>query len=316
MKKFIIKIVILLLILVVIDLLIGLFYSYLIKKQNNGRYYKINYTLNEAREDIIILGSSRAETNYCSGIIEEKLGMSCWNSGRGGQGLLYFSAIQKEIFKRYNPEFIILNIDHDFLDGPLEYDEASILRPFARNHPAIFEQLKNKDKVEKYKLFSNIYVYNSTLYYLVRPFLLKDLDGKKIDKGWKPRFGIIPPSAILIGYSKQKEVSKQNINPEKLKLLKDIIVQAHHANTQLIFVISPDFIPVNGSTQSFSIIKKLADDHSIKVIDLYSDTSFIENKNLYYDLYHMNETGAKVFSEVLSENLIKIIKTNRIGINN
>ena len=44
--------------------MIGASFTYLLDKLDDGRYYKTQYSLDHANEDIIIIGSSRGETNY------------------------------------------------------------------------------------------------------------------------------------------------------------------------------------------------------------------------------------------------------------
>ena len=46
------------------------------------------YVCEKVTEDIIIMGSSRASHHYVPEIISEELGMSCFNAGRDGNGII------------------------------------------------------------------------------------------------------------------------------------------------------------------------------------------------------------------------------------
>jgi len=294
--KFIVKTIILLGILLIIDISWGVICNSLLSKQKDGRFYKISYSLDKSNEDIIILGSSRAETNYNPAIFEKELGLSCWNAGRGGQGLLYCLALEEEILKRYSPKMIILNMDQKGLEGVVDYDMASILRPFSGNHTSIYEILRKKNWSEKYKLLSNIYTYNSMMFYFIRPFFIKNKDGNVSDKGWKPRKGEITPPPIMENANKIDTFKSQELNPEKIIMLNQLIENANRKHTKLIISIPPDYLPIQRETATMSYIKKLSINKSIFVIDMTIDTTFVRKQKFFCDLSHMNDFGANIFS--------------------
>ncbi len=294
--KFTLHIFILIGLLIIIDISWGLLCSSLLYKQNDGRFYKISYSLDKSNEEIIILGSSRAETNYNPAIFEKELGMSCWNAGRGGQGLLYCIALEEEILKRYSPKIILLNMDPNGLEGEIDYDMAAILRPFSRNHTSIYELLSKKNWSEKYKLLSNIYTYNSMMFYFIRPYFIKNKDGNTSDKGWKPRKGEITPPVISKNTNTTDTLISQELNPKKIILLNQLIENANRTHTKLIISIPPDYLPIQRETATMFYIKNLSINNPISVIDMTIDTSFVRKQKLFRDLNHMNDYGATIFS--------------------
>jgi hypothetical protein len=303
-KIFFVKILLFLGIIIFVDLLIGQIFSFLLEKQKDGRFYKIQYSLKYTNDDIIIIGSSRAEFNYNPAVFSELLGMSCWNAGRGGQGLVYFLAIEQEILKRFAPKVIIMNIDPRFLEGQLDYDKSSILRPFAKEYPDIFNLLSQKEFNERFKLNSNLYAYNSVMFYFIRPFFVKNKDGKTSDKGWKPRTGVISNS---LAAKKNVPNSNQvgNLNQEKINILNKMIDMANKNNCMIVFSISPDYLQREFETATILHIKELSKDLNIRITDFSQDTSLVGKQKYFFDLEHLNANGASKFSESVAEIILK-----------
>jgi hypothetical protein len=88
MKKFVKKYKVLvvmaalILLIVLIDLLFGVCMdAYLTKHSLPGDYAKIEYLMKETDEDMLILGSSIAINAYIPQMIEDSLGISCFNGG-------------------------------------------------------------------------------------------------------------------------------------------------------------------------------------------------------------------------------------------
>ena len=304
--KLAVKILLLLSILVVIDFAFGQLLGSLLHEQTDGRYFKIEYSLNKCNEDVIIIGSSRAEANYNPSIIENELGLTCWNAGRGGQGLAYFYSIEASVLSRYSPKLIIVNIDQNALEWPIDYDKSAILRPFVKQNPHIKELFSQKDWSEKYKLYSNIYAYNSAIFYFLRPFFIKGKDGKNSDKGWKPLEGQINSSSIVQQHPRGYFDQTNNLNPEKISLLNKMISLAQKKNCELIFVFSPDFYPPLYKTSTNVYFKKLNREKNIKVIDLSADKQITGHPNYYKDIDHLNHIGADIFTK----RLIREIREN------
>lgn len=310
LKRFILRLFALIMLLFIVDLIIGEVFARFLSIQMDGRYFKTNYILNKSNEDIIIIGSSRAETNYNSSVISKITGMSCWNAGRGGQGLLYFLAVEQEIIKRYSPKYMVFNMDLDALSGPIDYDNMSILRPFAKNHREIFLLLSRRNQIERFKLLSNIYSYNSTLFYFFRPFFVKNKDGKPIDNGWKPRHGMISASMISKTPRSSGSIFYRKLNLEKQIILNKIIDLAKTRNIQIIFIFSPDFFPVEKETATLTYLKGIGLKNKIKVLDLSNETSLLKKQEYFYDSNHLNDSGATYFSEILAKQIIMQVQNN------
>ena len=110
MKKFLLKVVLFLACVVIMDLVFGYGFSWLRSHAKGGSTANCEYIANRVEEDIIILGSSRATHHYIPQIIEDSLGMSCYNCGEEGNGVILAYGRLKMLTNRYKPQLILYEI--------------------------------------------------------------------------------------------------------------------------------------------------------------------------------------------------------------
>jgi hypothetical protein len=292
MEKLIKKLFILLLLIIAIDFSLGIILETILVSSPDGRYYKAYHSLLECKDDVIIFGSSRAETNYAPLVFEDSLKQSCWNTGRGGQGLPFWYAMEEGILQRYTPRIAIVNVERDFLSANLDgsYERAGFLRPFYYIQPAIKPIINKISKFEQFLMLSKIYAYNSSFYYLLRPYLIKGIDGKREDKGWKTRQGV-----ILDKKHDLKIVETDNtLNDSTVYLFEKFIENLTNKGCKVYVVISPNYGVLVEST---STIEYLNSKNNIYLINQSNNTFFSSNPNFYKDPNHMNVNGAIEFSK-------------------
>ena len=114
MKRFVIKILVFLAIMFILDRGFGLAMKYLQDHAKGGYVGHHNYILHQANEDILIFGSSRAIHHYNPQIIEDSLGMSCYNCGQDGNGIVLFYGWWQMIKERYQPKMIVYDVNPSF----------------------------------------------------------------------------------------------------------------------------------------------------------------------------------------------------------
>ncbi|QDH80107.1 hypothetical protein FKX85_14115 [Echinicola soli] len=301
MKKLIKNMAIIIASFLIVDVLAGMILDATLKNSPDGRFYKIDYTLNECNEDIIIYGSSRGESNYCPQVFEDSLGLTCWNAGRGGQSLPFMYAMNKAITQRHAPKIAIINIEGLFLENredqvPFFDRAAGLLRPFYTEHPAIRSVVDNKSYAEQYLNYSNLYAYNSSYYYLLRPYAIKGVDGKVEENGWKPKNGKLGPQ----NYNQRIISETQELNPEYVKLLDELITSLKKKGTQVYIVASPNYKEKVIASKSITYIKSRDD---IVFLDYLNVDEFTENKDYYNDPNHLNRRGAIAFSAEIASKI-------------
>ena len=300
MKKLFMRILMLLILIIITDFLLGIILKQVLLHSPDGRYYKAYASLNERTDDVVILGSSRAETNYAPYIFEDSLSLSCWNAGRGGQKLPFWYAMSMGILKRYTPKIAIVNIEDDFLTDDLTdgYEHAGLLRPFYYDNPEIRPVIDRISKFERFLMLSKTYAYNSSFYYLFRPYFIKGLDGDREDKGWKTKKGNI--SVNDSGYI--RVVTAKKLNNQTLELFEKFIDNLTSRGCQVYLVISPDYKRYFESTATIKYIEKM---DNVNYINLSCDTSIANNQKYFIDSSHLNVNGAIAFSKKLGSEIVR-----------
>ena len=301
MIKLIYKLTILLIGFMVFDYMIGLNLDYIIKKTPDGRYYKALYSLEKCKEDIVLFGASRSETNLVPTVFEKSLKMTCWNTGRGGQGLPFWLSMEHGITKRYIPKIAIVDIVAENLSSDISdsYEAAGFLRPFYFSHKEIQPVLNKITFFEQYFIYSNLYAYNSSFYYLFRPYFFKGLDGSKDDKGWKPLNG----QMSLVVSNPQTINSDQNLNNKTVLLFNEFISNLSNKGCKVFVIISPHFNETIIKTSTIEYIKHM------KGVTLISfDDNCLFTENYYKDPDHLNKEGAVKFSKLLVEKIQNTFK--------
>lgn len=305
MKKLAIKWGVFCCILLIIDFAWGIIFSKITDKVQDGRYYKAKYALEKTSEEILIFGSSLGETNYISKIFEDSLGMTCYNVSRGNQLLPFFNCIKEATLRRYTPRYVILDIHPSLVAAEPDYAIAGeILKPFYRSHQEIQPILNKQSKTAFIVNLSNLYCYNSSYFYLLRPLLKKGLDGKEEDKGWKPRYGITDKTSDILMQSQVE------INMNAIKAFFSFTDSLMKAGTQLIFCASP-FYNRMGETPSTLIIKEYAKQHNIPYFDYSNTIELVTNHAYFRDPNHLNDKGAMAFTNLIVKDIKHYIKTKQ-----
>ncbi len=304
MNRFLLKLFLFLSLLIVTDRLSGYLFDYLMHVQARGRYHKINYSLAHAREQIIILGSSRGENNYIPAIIAQRTGKSCWNASRAGQSIPFFLTLGKVICQRHTPEVVVLNMDPKALEGPVDFSRLGVLKPFANKYPIVTEILSSKNSMEKCKLRSNLYLYNSALYYLTLGSFPGAGEGDPNDQGWIGRYGKIDSSRFPQSVYAESSPATSQLDRQKIIMLNELIDLFASRKIKLCLVFSPDFYPYGNETLTLRYIRELQSVKSFVLLDMSATRKLNRHPQYYYDLDHMNPEGAAVYSQMIGDTLV------------
>lgn len=295
------------------DVAAGRLLDYLRDHSPDGRYYKAKYSLEDCKEDIVIIGSSRAEINYVPAIFEDSLRMACWNAGRGGQGLPYFRAIQEGILARYTPKIVLLNVEDYLLEKKPYYEEAGFIRPFYRNHKEIRPILNKISFYERFLLWSKLYAYNSSFYYLIRPYFFHNIDGKVSDKGWKPRQGAVE---INTGEPLVTESIDDPLQQESVQEFETFIKKFLDKGCHVFVVISPNCNRNLVTSTSNQHVESFCKKHNVPVYKYSNDLEWVTKPELFVDPDHLNVEGAQLFTKMIASRMKKDLQANGLTVLN
>lgn len=289
MKKFFINIITFGFCLVILDVFVGFLSGGLGSSANGGLTRENYYIAKESLDDIIILGSSRAKHHYDPFIIEDSLGMSCYNMGLDGNGIILAYGRYKMLLERYTPKLIIYEVSTSF--DIYKYDENTRYLTNLRQYYDV-EGVKNIvdqiiDEKEKIKMQSVMYRNNSKLL----PAVIDNVINRNLQKGYVPLYRVMNEPV-------KDFVSKENvleIDSAKLNLFESFICDVKSKDIGLILMVSPTYRGKDCENEYCEVIK-LCNKYNVKFVCNNDMVGIVDDYRLFQDRAHMNNTGANKYT--------------------
>lgn len=249
------------------------------------------YSVEHADADVMVFGSSRAQHHYDPESFEE-FTSSFYNTGKDGQGIFYSWAILKTLLNRSkSSKIIVLDINpHEFAKNQDSYDRLSELLPYYHEHDEIKEIVNLKSRFEKYKAISNLYRYNSKILTIIKDNLLPTDDDMK--NGFEP----METSDINL---EMTEVDDQNvIDSLEVEAFVGFLEDAKEAGHEVYVFVSPVYRRYrNGITTSLRITEEICKELDVPFFPYHKDSVFLKSPSYFSDPTHLNQTGARVYSD-------------------
>ena len=289
----------------VLDYSIGNILSYFYFKQESGLQFRTTYSIEKTTADLLIFGSSRANHHYNPYVFEKRLNLSFYNAGRDGNDILYHSAVLNGVLARYSPKIVILDFNGAEFRRILDsYDRLSSLLPYYKSHPEMRSIIELKSRFEKVKLLSFIYPFNSSMFTIA-------VGNTEFNKNRKADIqGYVPLTKVWNGPIQIDSSSiKYDIDSIKVKAYEIFIQDCVRSKVKLYIVCSPYYIKSNHVDYSVQIGQKIAQKYNIQFFDHSRDSIFLNNIKLFADIGHLNEAGAKVFSNLVIDNICRTNET-------
>lgn len=281
------------------DLLVGAVTGKLIKEVPDVGVNQTNtaQALFSRKADILILGSSRANHSFDCKVLEDSLGMSCYNAGRDGQNMAYDAMVFFSYLERHKPKMVILDIASAMMDnswfGALK--EMNCYYGLSQPLDDIIDE--NSSYTDRIKLLSNLYKYNNTW-----QWLLKAYTGE--NAGYLNGFRPMPVNAK----SSFKAIKKEehfNADKRKINYLNKIQKYCKDNNIRFILTYTPTLlIATKGGVEEWA--KNYALHYHLPFYSYGQDTTFYEHPELFYDRTHLNAIGAKKFTMAFAHKLKEI----------
>lgn len=298
MKKLLTHILIAACLFFVIDRAVGLALSALYRQSNATDAYKISYSNEETRAELLLMGSSRCLHHFAPAIFEKELGMTCYNAADWGIKNIYFHyGLLGNILERYTPRVIVFEIHPcDWLHTPYsDVERAGSLAPYCGMSAACDEMLKLSGNYWPC-LLSTVFRYTGSL-----PDLLAGRWGSmdRSLKGWKPLDGQMDTTGVAA------EEYPYAVDSQKTEVLERFIETCREKGILLILTVAPMY--VCSDRDPFQYVRSLASRHQLALIDHYSDPDYTGKAALFYDFGHLNRQGAERYSEKVSKELKGLI---------
>lgn len=299
------KISFILIVLVIVfgaDCLIGQVSGNLIK---NAPDIGVNQTntvqaLFKRKADILILGSSRANHSFDCRVLEEVCKLSAYNAGRDGQNMVYDAIVFYSFLERCTPKLVVLDLAESMLDRNWNeaIDEINCYYGLSTSVDHILDERYNK--VEQLKLRSNIYRYNNTWQWLLKAYTGKDV--AYLD-GYRP----MPVNETSNMKANFKEYANFVVDSTNLSLLNRMVGTCQKKKIKLVVTYTPTLsVCCHGFIDWASNYCK---HHYLPFYNTMLDDDFLKHPELFYDYTHLNENGARIFTQKfakwVNENLEK-----------
>ena len=311
--RFIKKLLLFILVAAVIDRSLGYCLDYILRNKvvHSGNFGAINSAVKE-KAGIIIMGDSRAKHNYVPRIISKDMRSDCFNLGADGMGVNYDYSLLTHILSNYKPGLIIYELNLELNGNKPATLNYYKLMPFIKRYDNLVRLVKEKDAFIELKLLSGAYPFNKKIHSLIYDSMFaarnddlkgyQPLYGTKLENEFK-EFTIRAQPTVI---TESPEISKSTFS--------DFIELAGKHDVPVLFVYSP----MIGNSGSYTIdpasLKRYSEmitSHGMKLILLEKqDYPQLGDKSLFWDPIHLNDEGAKVFSEIINRRLAELKKEN------
>lgn len=300
MKKYIIYIVAFFAVVAAVDFCFGTVCDYMTANAKGGATKQLVDLCEKDHYDILVMGSSKAHHNYIPQVFSDSLGLTCYNAGYDGNGVILAYGILKMIDDDRLPKLVVFDVKQQFdiyhYSGDGDYTRYyQKLKKFI-DEPAVSEIVASISKPDVVKLRSGLVRYNGDLVFTLSGFLQSD--AKDSYNGYKPAVGQL---------AEDSEAEKDYINQIdslKMEYFHKLINLTKEKSIILVVVFSPEYN--TPFSDDFQPIRELCEYEEISVIDYFNEPTF-QKIEYFKDHCHLNEEGSRMFSEVLAKDL-KAIK--------
>lgn len=288
MKKYLIKIILFFVAIVVVDILFGVACQYMNDHSKGGGVKSRYYVCKESNEAVLVFGSSRAKHHYVPDVIEDSLHMTCYNTGEDGNGIILCYGFLKMITERYSPKLIIYDVtDFDmYVDDNMKY--LDLMKPYyyEKGIDSIFWSVEPKTRI---MMLSNLYRYNTTCLRVIGNYIHPM---NNYPKGYSALHKTMDYEPEI------KQIKEQAVDTLKIHYFEEFIQLAQDKGISLVCCVSPSYkAPTNDN--KYKSIKSLCKQYQVPFIYYGAKPEISDNKAFFQDRTHMNDIGAKLFTSKL-----------------
>lgn len=305
MKRYLINILLFCMLVLLIAVAADYLISSGLKRTERGHFYTMNALMNDSiNADVIIIGNSRAAGSYHPGIIDTILNVNSRNLGISGQpfGVSY---LRWQLYRRNNrkPKLLIVNMDYCELEMVLNGFEREQYYPYIKDTLVKpYLDLYGFSWAEKH-----VPMFRYRGDYKLMSIGLSELLGIAHDKKGGFFKGYSNENNEWNGAKLEKVLSEENkvknkCNPEVVKLLERVLIDAKCDGVKVVFVYAPIYKKLKENldeSQAMGVYHSLSEKYGVTILD-FSKMDFYADTCFFMDANHVNEAGAERFSKELA----------------
>lgn len=270
-------------------------YAYSNVPENSTMEGNYIYQLNNRQSDVLVVGASRAVHHYNTPMMEDSLGLKCFNAGMDGEGIVYqYLSICRALQNR-PLKYVLLDLGESQVDGQWDFQTNSYKIYYWQNDSARAYFNSVEPLYKRLFMLSSFYQYNGRLVNAIRCFAPSD---NRTNKG----YSAIPCNGNPSDYVFGEKDEPFSISEEGLDYMKRIVNLCKDNNVELIICLSPTLTCNPSYTKC---IYEFAKQNSVRLFDNTNNPNFVYDRYLFKDAVHMNEVGADKYTK----NLITYLKS-------
>jgi len=287
----------------VVDRLGGIAMQWINRNTQDVLGPKFKYIHDDICEDVVMIGASRCHHHYVSSIISDTLGMSVYNCGIQGSENIYSHYVTLcLILERYVPKVVCVEVmtsDFDYQKDP--FAKLSYFAPY-------FGYSKRADSIFmagglywKYKI-SHLYRYNAKA--------VSNIAGLFVSRQKQDDHGYLPAKKSSVKLGKLTEAKTDaNVDKQKILYLHLFAELCRKERIKLVFTVSPKYSIVDSSY--YAVLRNFAQEENIPFLDYHTPGLFLDHPEYFRDRTHLNDMGARLFSQIFASELKSIMAKRR-----
>jgi hypothetical protein len=296
---------------------IGLFFSsicsFLLSKGLKKYHEKLNRKyetafIDTANYDLLFVGSSRVLNNMNPKIIDSITNLKSFNAGAYGANLYESKFIIESYLEKHpSPKSIFLGVDLFSFNTKNKLFNYTYYLPFSENKniASVLKSLDHNTSLYKYFPFLQLGDYDD----FAKTNAIKGLlSQKELNENQKEYQGFISLGKEIL------DTNKLNIPAETVLIdsiginsLNEILAICKKRNIKLQMFYAPEYKAmwqkkVTNASAIFSMIDSFAIKNKLSFFR-YDRTEICNNPKYFYNVRHLNNEGAAVFSEIVAKDL-------------
>ena len=313
MKKFLIKLLLFAILLLLFSVLTDIVITRGLTKSKDKYYVVWNDLVSgKINSPILIYGTSRARAHVNCKILEDSLHLSTYNLGIDGYTFnMEYCRHRLILENNIKPKYVIQTLDYHTLGKIEDLYQYEQFCPYFENK-IILNTIKNYNgfswvdyHLPLVRYYGSTKQISSALNVLLRPSHNVGNRYKgfyNIDSNWTFEFDSI---------KKIRGSLYQKLDMQTVALFNHYLNDLKRRNIKVIFVYTPEYIEgqkfVANRESIMALYKKISKKYAIPFLD-YSSDSICLNRTYFYNAEHLNLRGSNLFSKKLASDLKKYIK--------
>lgn len=295
MKKFLLSIMFIVVGFMLVDRVGGMVMWWVNQHTHDVSGPKIKYLVNDAKEDVLLLGTSRCNLHYVPSIIMDTLGASVYNGGVDASDNIYAHYIVlNHVLAVHTPKVICLEVmASDYSKQSNPFNTVSFFAPYLGLN-------ERADSV--FRLAGTYWEYHVSHLYRYNAKAVSNIVGLVVNRNVKGDNGYIPyqkpsryPSSLRYINTPEK------VDSMKLSYIQKFINLCRENHVKLVFMASPMYAKV--SPDYYDVLKAIAMRNGVPFLDYHTKGLYLDHPEYFRDCDHLWDKGARLYSSIFASDL-------------